>query len=66
MLPDWIPAYEQHERTMPAEAKDKLLGASARILDRLLEPLRIHDGKRCLTRPGTLLRQQMPIRGSVW
>ena len=21
---------------------------------------------RCLTRPGTLLRQQIPIRGSLW
>jgi hypothetical protein len=35
-------------------------------LDRLLEPLRLRGGRRCLTRPGTLLRQQIPIRGSVW
>lgn len=66
MLPEWVPAYEQHERKIPAEARDKLLAASARTLDRLLEPLRVHDGKRSLTRPGTLLRHQIPIRGSVW
>jgi hypothetical protein len=66
MLPEWIPAYEQHERKIPSEAREKLLQASARTLDRLLKPLRIHGRSRSLTRPGTLLRQQIPIRGSVW
>jgi len=66
MLPDWIPAYEQHERRMPGEVREKLLLASGRTLDRLLEPLRGQGGGRSLTRPGTLLRQQIPIRGSVW
>lgn len=66
MLPEWIPAYEQHERRVPAEVRDKLLAASGRTLDRLLEPLRIQGARRCLTRPGTLLRHQIPIRGSVW
>jgi len=66
MLPEWIPAYEAHERKLPAEAREKLLGASARTLDRLLEPLRGQGGGRSLTRPGTLLRHQIPIRGSVW
>ena len=42
------------------------LRASARTLDRLLEPLRVQGARRSLTRPGTLLRQQIPIRGSVW
>jgi hypothetical protein len=46
--------------------REKLLGASARTLDRLLEPLRIQGAGRALTRPGTLLRHQIPIRGSVW
>ena len=66
MLPEWIPAYEAHECKVPAEARDKLLGASARTLERLLEPLRGQGGGRSLTRPGTLLRHQIPIRGSVW
>jgi hypothetical protein len=66
MLPEWIPAYEQHERAMPGEAREKLLLASARTLDRLLEPLKGQGQGRSLTRPGTLLRQQIPIRGSVW
>src|SRR6266478_397116 len=66
MLPEWIPAYEQHERRMPAEVREKLLLASGRTLDRLLEPLRAQGRGRSLTRPGTLLRHQIPIRGSVW
>jgi hypothetical protein len=66
MLPEWIPAYEQHERRMPGEVREKLLTASGRTLDRLLEPLRSEGAGRSLTRPGTLLRHQIPIRGSVW
>ncbi len=66
MLPEWIPAYEQHERKLPSEVRDKLLAASGRTLDRLLEPLRGQGAGRSLTRPGTLLRHQIPIRGSVW
>ena len=50
MLPEWIPAFEAHKRSMP----------------RLLEPLRGQASRRSLTRPGSLLRQQIPIRGSLW
>lgn len=66
MLPEWIPAYEQHERRLPGGVREKLLAASGRTLDRLLEPLRGQGQGRSLTRPGTLLRHQIPIRGSVW
>src|SRR2546425_5885313 len=66
MLPEWVPAYEQDERRVPGEVREKLLLASGRTLDRLLEPLRGQGGGRCLTRPGTLLRQQIPIRGNLW
>jgi len=66
MLPEWVPAYEQHERRLPGEVREKLLAASGRTLDRLLEPLRGEGTGRSLTRPGTLLRHQIPIRGSMW
>jgi len=66
MLPEWVPAYEQHEKRMPGEVREKLLLASGRTLDRLLAPLRAQGTGRSLTRPGTLLRQQIPIRGSLW
>ena len=61
MLPEWVPAYEQHEKSMPGEVREKLLSASGRTLDRLLEPLRLGGGRPCLTRPGSLLRHQIPI-----
>src|SRR5436190_10890453 len=66
MLPEWIPAYEQHERRLPGEVREQLLAISGRSLDRLLQPLRVQGAGRSLTRPGTLLRHQIPIRGSVW
>jgi len=50
----------------PAPCGKQLLVASGRTLDRLLAPLRVRGGGRSLTRPGTLLRQQIPIRGTVW
>jgi hypothetical protein len=65
MLPEWVPAYAQHERRLPGEVRDKLLAASARTLDRLLEPLRGQGAGRSLTRPGRLLRQRIPIRESL-
>jgi hypothetical protein len=76
MLPEWIPAYEQYERQMPGEVRDKLLLASERTLDRLLEPLRGQDTGRSLTRPGTYpdgiglghgrLVPQRPGAGAHW
>src|ERR1700746_1865041 len=32
MLPEWIPAYEQHEKRMPEEVREKLLLARGRQL----------------------------------
>jgi hypothetical protein len=66
MLPEWIPAYESYHRSLKEEVRQKLLEASPRTLERLLSPLRLQAGRRSLTRPGTLLRQHIPIRGSVW
>jgi hypothetical protein len=66
MLPDWVAGYEQYEKSVPARIKEPLLEASARTLDRLLQPLRAQRGGRSLTRPGSLLREHIPIRGSLW
>src|SRR5580704_6977298 len=32
MLPEWVPAYEQHERRLPGTVREKLLSASGRTL----------------------------------
>lgn len=66
MMADWLDGYEQHEKRVSASVREQLLAASPRTLDRLLHPLRVESRRRSLTRPGSLLRQQIPIRGSVW
>lgn len=66
MMPEWVPAYEAFEKRMPEAVRDCLVAASGRTLDRLLAPLRGRGAGRSLTRPGTILRQQIPIRGSFF
>jgi len=66
MMPEWVPAFEAYEKRMPGKVRERLLAASERTLDRLLEPLRGQGAGRSLTRPGTILRQQIPIRGSLF
>jgi hypothetical protein len=66
-LPDWVPAYEQECGTLATECRDQLLSISAATLDRLLAPVRLQCGRaRTGTRPGTLLRQQIPIATTPW
>jgi hypothetical protein len=61
-LPDWLPAYEADHRRLNADVRQALLEASRATLDRLLIPARIEHRRRATTRPGTLLRHQIPIR----
>lgn len=61
-LPDWLPAYEADHRRLDADVRQALLSASRATLDRLLIPARIEHRRRATTRPGTLLRHQIPIR----
>jgi hypothetical protein len=61
-LPEWVPAYEQDHQKLDSDVRQSLLGASAATLDRLLRPVRIEHRRRARTRPGTLLRQEIPIR----
>lgn len=66
MMPEWVPAYEAyHGRVNPA-VKEQLVAASSATLDRLLRPVRIQGRSPRGTRPGTLLRQEIPIRGGAW
>lgn len=60
----WLPHYERQEGALPASVRQKLLGISARSLDRLMKPVRRQHGirGRCGTRPGSLLKQQIPIK----
>lgn len=66
-LPLWLPAYERHHGKLLPAQKKLLKEVSAATLDRLLAEHKAEAPKGlCGTRPGTLLRQQVPIQGEVW
>jgi len=61
------PSYEHEFGPLAPDVAAKLLRASAATLDRLLRPLRaLHPKRRCTTRPGSLLKTQIPIRTHFW
>lgn len=67
MLPLWLPAYEQRHGVLPAEVRQKIEEISAPTLDRLLAPYRMKVVKRRGgTKPGRLLRTQIPVRCESW
>ena len=66
-IPLWLPFYEQEFETLTPVIRDKLLTASPATIDRLLKPVRaFHKKGRCGTRPGTLLKNQIPIKTHNW
>jgi hypothetical protein len=68
MLPLWLPGYEASIAGLTDEVRAQLLSMPAATLDRVLRPTRLSiEGRgRCTTKPGTLLRQQVPIQTSQW
>ncbi|MGH7939114.1 MAG: hypothetical protein ACRD5Z_24035 [Bryobacteraceae bacterium] len=67
-VPLWLPHYERREGRLSPALRDNLLRLSAATIDRLLAPCRASLGSRgrCGTRPGTLLRSQIPVRTEHW
>lgn len=67
MLPLWLPHYQRrYGKLLPSQRKltDQISPAT---LDRLLAPMRSkHLRGLSGTKPGSLLRQQIPIQGEVW
>ena len=67
MIPLWLPAYEAHHGQQPARVCARVRAASAATLDRLLVPVRARVRRgRGGTRPGSLLRTQIPVRCESW
>jgi hypothetical protein len=66
-LPLWLPHYEEHYGKLLPSQRRLLNQVSAATLDRLLAKEKAQRPKGlCGTKPGTLLRQQVPIQGEVW
>lgn len=63
-LADWMDHYQRRFAPLPEAFRKKLLGISPAQIDRLLRPVRMRHPRKGLsaTRPGTLLRRQVPLR----
>lgn len=67
MMEEWVPAYESYHHSLKSSVREQLLEASSATLDRMLSGCRAQYRKAPLgTRPGTMLRQSIPIRGGSW
>jgi hypothetical protein len=68
LLPLWLPADEARHGAYPAELKAQLESISAATVDRLLRPAKLRYPRKGLggTKPGSILRSQIPIRTDHW
>jgi hypothetical protein len=68
VLPLWLPGYVQEYGGLPTEVTEALIAISPATIDRLLKPVRVkYKGRgRSTTKPGTLLRKQIPIKTNQW
>ena len=64
-LPAWLEHFERRTAPLPEALRKKLLKISSAQIDRLLRSARVQHPKKgiCATRPGTLLRHEVPTRG---
>jgi len=67
VIPDWLKFYEQEHGILREDIKQKLLIISPATIDRVLKKIKARYGRgRSGTKPGTLLRTQIPIRTDFW
>jgi hypothetical protein len=68
ILRQWLPYYEPRFGRLSSRQRRLVRQASAATLDRLLAPARAqHPGRgRCGTKPGGLLKSEIPIRTGTW
>lgn len=66
-LPLWLPFYEKHHVELGERERHELLSMSAATLDRLLSPIKSGYPKGLSgTKPGSLLKTQIPIKTEQW
>jgi len=62
-IPEWLPFIESHYGEFKPEIREKLLAVSISTMKRLLKRMREQAGKGLsTTRPGSILRTEIPIR----
>lgn len=64
----WMPGYAKEYGALPLDVIKALHRISPPTIDRILKPLRAKYRLkgRCTTKPGTLLRKQIPIKTDQW
>lgn len=67
-IPLWLPFYGNIYGKLSGRTTAQLLSVSAATIDRLLAPTRARTRSRglCATKPGSLLKNQIPIRTHNW
>lgn len=67
-LKPWLPHYQRHYGKLSTKQRQLINQVSAATLDRLLAPQRasLQLKGRCGTKPGSLLKSQIPIRTDNW
>jgi hypothetical protein len=68
ILPLWLPFYEQEQGILELFTRKKLLAISSATIDRMLKPMRASQPRKGLsgTKPGSLLKKQIPISTDHW
>jgi len=68
MIPDWLDGYEQRYEALTPEIREKASRVSGASIDRLLREARgrLPSHGRSATKPGTLLRDKIPVATSQW
>lgn len=64
-IPDWLPSFKQ-EYPVSDVVQEHLLTISAPTIGRILEPSKSRTKNRGGTKPGSLLRTEIPIRTDFW
>src|SRR3990167_8935503 len=65
MVPLWLPYYEKMYGQLKESIQEQVLSISAAQIDRILSPHKVMKG-RCGTKPGSILKTQIPIRTDNW
>jgi len=68
MIPIWLPSYETMAGAIDEDVRAKLLRISPATIDRLMASVRLQNAGRgrSMTKPGGLLRSQIPIQTGQW
>lgn len=68
IIPLWLPHYEALYGAIEPDTRNKLLTISSATIDRILVKIRFEYKikGRCTTKPGTLLKHQIPIHDNYW